>query len=315
MLDNFHILIMTPPKKYSPFYDVRRTIIVLRWALGFPLQAVDESYTEFKFVRWLEFLRFLVLSLLTLAYFVFWLLVLLIYDGNIESFEDVIKEACGKYSTSKIDIVFIISRPPSALAVSLFYILTFKYNITYLNIFCKRAKSVRSTIVENLNSKKEDKPNYCVSLKRSQKMIIYGQILNLTSCVLLGIFNYNIGIGVSHHSIYKKYRFNYEIILPLLIVLQSLFVIYGPIPCTVELLICEMIDGVSDIFKDWTELLNGITPSLPINQRPIMTNIATLMTNTAKIANDPALCDLEVAKPYVKNLNCTSCYSIENYLF
>ena len=96
---------MTDPRKYSPFYKIRRTLTVLRWMLGFPLQKKNEYYTEFKFISWLEWLRFTVMFLLPLSGLFFVLIVISIVDGNLDNFESEFYKSQELYTTSKTDSI------------------------------------------------------------------------------------------------------------------------------------------------------------------------------------------------------------------
>ena len=172
---------MKATKEYSPFYKIRRTLMLLRWTLGFPLRAKDNSYTEFRFVLWLECLRFLLLCLMSVLPVVFWLLVLLIVDGNLEHFKNLMKESNENYSTSKIDHVLTQQVwPISSGAISLSYLFLFKNNTHCINSFCNEVKVIKSKMAAMLiNMGEERKQTHCITIEKSEKLIIYGQILNL----------------------------------------------------------------------------------------------------------------------------------------
>ena len=80
---------MAAPRGDSPFYEIRRSLVLLRWMLGFPLQAKDESYTEFIFITWLECLRFFIMLLLTLAGNFYILGVIVVLDLSSDDVEDI----------------------------------------------------------------------------------------------------------------------------------------------------------------------------------------------------------------------------------
>ena len=47
----------------------------------------------------------------------------------------------------------------------------------------------------------------------------------------------------------------FSLVYPVLMVLETFILVFGPISCAVELIICQLINSVSDAFDDWIELL------------------------------------------------------------
>ena len=64
---------MNTERIYSPFYKIRRTLTFLRWTLGFPLQIQDDSYTDFRFVTWIESIRALTVFLILGFPYLYWI--------------------------------------------------------------------------------------------------------------------------------------------------------------------------------------------------------------------------------------------------
>ena len=246
-------------KEYSPFYKIRKTLVLLRWTLGFPLQEKDNSYTEFRFVLWLECLRFPLVCLMPLLGLLFWILVLLIVDGNLENLEILIKESSENYSTSKIDHVLTHQVwPISGAAISLSYIFLFKNNTHCINSFSNEVKVIKSKIASMLiNIGEERKQTHCITIEKSEKLIIYGQIFNLITSFLSGLWYYNLCMTLPKDHIFYRFGFNFQLVLPPIIAIQLFFVLFGPISCAVELLICQMINSLSDLFKDWKTILQS----------------------------------------------------------
>lgn len=243
-------------ENHSPFFRIRRTLIVLRWLLGLPLQIKTDSYTEFKFVKWLECLRLMLLINLHLLYFLSWVFILLMNDGNLKKFAEVMQESNNSYSSNLIDIAFCMSWPISVIILSCAYTLMFHYNSKKLSTFCQETVEIRANVSKLLNNNKRKKARFSFKMvENSKKLVVYGQLLNLITSFLFGLWNYNIFSTSSESSVFKQYGLSYQILLPPLIVIQSLFTVYSPISCTVEVIICQMVDVVADIFKDWRSLL------------------------------------------------------------
>ena len=250
---------MTTVKEYSPFYKIRRTLILLRWTFGFPFQAKDDSYTEFRFVVWLECLRLLVLCLLSTSFFVFWLFALLIVDGSLENLIVVIKSYCNSYATSKtIDFWLIFVWPLSAVMTPVVYVLFFKHNAKSISNFCKEATMIKSKINAAFIIKREEvKQARCITVEKSEKLIIYGQTFNAISSFLFGMWKYNTCKVLTEDNIHCHYGSISPILLPFMQAFQIFFICFGPMSCSVELVICQLINSLSGLFKDWTDTLQS----------------------------------------------------------
>ena len=132
---------------YSPLYKIRRTLKTLRWMLGFPLQIKCDSSLEFKFVTWLECIRFTALLLVFLANYFYWYIVLLIYDGNLNNWTNVEKESLDKYSASKVDQVSTFLWLIIVVIKSLAYVVVFKYCTKSINKCCKDMSDIKTKMV------------------------------------------------------------------------------------------------------------------------------------------------------------------------
>ena len=244
---------------YSPFYKIRKTLVLLRWTFGFPLQAKDESYTEFRFVSWLECLRFLVVCLMPVVCYVYWLIVLLVVDGNLQNLVNVYKESYAICSLNEIDQILLCLWNISAVVMSFSYLLLFKYNTRSINKFCDEVTNIKSKVTDTLfNEEEEARRTQCITIQSSEKLIIFGQIFNALTSLLYGIGNNNIK---EHHIennidiIRYPYGSNVQLVYPYMRTIQVFFSLFGPMSCAVELIICQMVNTVSDLFKDWETLL------------------------------------------------------------
>ena len=121
---------------HSPFYNIRKTLKFLRRVFGFPLQAKDDSFMEFRFVLWLECIRFLPLLLLPLStqiFFAIWYLttkrdLLLAIYNLVKIYRDM-------YSSNSLDVFLAMSWSLSGVILSFSCILIFKYNTQDINYF------------------------------------------------------------------------------------------------------------------------------------------------------------------------------------
>ena len=88
-------------------------------------------------------------------------------------------------------------------------------------------------------------------------MIITGQIFSFAISSLCGLACYNTFVQAPKGSILAQ--FGNEIIWPVTIMgtIQALFTLYGPVACAAELLICQMIHTLTEIFHDWEIFLKN----------------------------------------------------------
>jgi hypothetical protein len=94
---------MNDIKVFSPFYRIRRTLVLMRWTLGCPLKPKNDSFAEFKFVTWVEIIRLFFLILMLVICHLYWVVIFLSFDGNLEGLIDFYNDLYKYYSTSKLD--------------------------------------------------------------------------------------------------------------------------------------------------------------------------------------------------------------------
>jgi hypothetical protein len=92
-------------------------------------------------------------------------------------------------------------------------------------------------------------------LTNSEKLLLYGQILNLITTTLFTTW-YNIVTNKTNNGtiIYKTFL-GFEPFSMLVYFFQIFFTLFGPMSCTVEVLICEVIGVLSEMFEDWQGVL------------------------------------------------------------
>ena len=248
---------MTYPREYSPFYKIRRTLVVLRWMLGFPLQAKTASYTEFVFIFWLEWLRFFVMALMPFSGIIFLLIIILISDGNFDNLEKEFDRSQENYTTSKIDSIACFLWSLVIVPVTWFvYIVLFKRNIPSINEFCSGVSKIKSNMNAMLGKKDEEKkqPRFFTcrvgEVETSEKMLIYGQIINIVISCLFGCWAYI-------NSPFLRFGSHFVVIYACILAIQVLFMAFGPISAATEVTICQVITSLIDLFQEWKEILDN----------------------------------------------------------
>ena len=248
---------------HSPFYNIRKTLKFLRRILGFPLQAKDDSFVEFRFVLWLECIRFLPLLLLPLGsqiFLSFWYLttkrdLLLTIYNLVKLYRDM-------YSANSIDLFLAMSWSLSGVILSFSCILIFKYNTQNINNFLRDAAMIRRAIHDSFNvTPNIGKTKFFKNLAPSEKFIITGQIFSFLISFLYGIVHYNSFIQSPNDIVVEQFGIESSWPLTIMIAIQVLFTFYGPVACASELLICQMIHTLTEIFHDW-EIFLKTQPNL-----------------------------------------------------
>ena len=238
---------------HSPLYKTRHSLKVFRWTCGFPLQAKDSSYTSFRFVTWLETIRFIIAILflrLTYLYVFSWNL---IYDGGFSTFVRFYEDAFNTFSASKVDQIITVVWHSLVNFNMIAYIVIFKYNAKSISVYCKEISSVKSKIYSYLVEKTEQ--NSCCEIQAPEKTIIYQQIINVVASCLAGTWVYLFFFGTMSQEVITNYGNNFAGVYALLMGIETFFFAFGPISCAVELIICQLINSLSDVFDDWMKLL------------------------------------------------------------
>ena len=238
---------------HSPLYKTRHSLKVFRWTCGFPLQAKDSSYTSFRFVTWLETIRFIIVFLflrLTYLYVLSWNL---IYDGGFSTFIRFYEDAFNKFSGSKVDQITTVVWHCSVNVNMIAYIVMFKYSAKPISVYCKEISAVKSKIYCNLVEKTE--PNSCCEIQSPEKTIIYQQIINVIASCLAGTWIYIFFFATMHREAISNYGSKFAGGYAAFMGIETFFFAFGPLSCAVELIICQLINSLSDVFDVWTKLL------------------------------------------------------------
>ena len=246
---------MNTEKIYSPLYKTRQTLRFLRWTLGFPLQIKGDSYTEFRYVTGIESIRLLTVFLIFGSSYLFWIILHLIYEGNLNNFSNVLEEAFQGVSLSRVDQILSALVTIIVMVQSFSYLLCFKYNTEYISVFCKELCIVKSKVSE-ITRRKGRKNNHCCKLQNSEKTLLYGQLINLVVSVLFGIWCYLL-VQSNFNQIEFSVRYgpSFQVVYPILFAIQIFIILYGPLCCAAELVACQLINSLSGLFEDWIELM------------------------------------------------------------
>ena len=264
-------------KTYSPFFKVRKTLKFLRAILGFPLKPTDESLTEFSFITWLEIFRYSILYIFPVILHGYVIVVMMLaLDGDLgkrwATYKEYYKGIYNHYSTSKLDIVLVATWTLVIFIGMTIKLRFFHQNVGKINDFCNdfcMAKSRIDCLPKEHLSKQPD--GWSDKIEYSQLLVIIGQCFNFIATVLFGIWFYVVTMHISEEKIQrnileKKYPLldgMYAFWYVTLYMLQVSFTLFGPLPCGVELMICQVINEVAGLFDDWQKILRFTLKMFP----------------------------------------------------
>ena len=244
--------------------------MLFRFTFGFPLQENNEMLTGFKFVTWLECLRLLPLIILPLSGLLFFIILSIIH-GQFFSIKDVVNSSYETYSTNAIDIFLSLVWPFGSVILSMFQVMSFKDSAQHFNSFIQEVIEIKTMSNDGLTNPRNilSKKTFLSRERNSSKIVIYGQIFNSLVAFLFGVWFYNVLLRTSKQSIFQKFGYGYYWSFCLVFGISFFFSLYGPMACTVEYLICHLIDTITNLFRGWKSGLDHnqtSTQSNPLEQ-------------------------------------------------
>ena len=253
---------------YSPLYKTRHTLKILRWTCGFPLRTMDGSYTTFRFVTSIEVIRLIIVLLVLRTDYLYMIALFLIYDGNLSNVATFYEDAYNNFSASRTVQITMLIWQGFVIISLLASIIAFKRNAESIGLYCKEVSAVKSEM-NALLVRKDEKS--CCAIEGAEKTIIYQQTINLTASVLTGIWVYHFFVATMNTKLTVNLGNSFTMVYPVLTVFQTIYLVFGPLSCAVELIICQLINSLEGTFEEWIKLLrfNSDTDqadSIPNNQ-------------------------------------------------
>ena len=138
---------MSSSNKNSPLYKIRRHLQFLRWIGGFPIHPLDPSFSQFRFIPWLECIRFSIVILMFVLEHIYWLLMVTISEGNLNNYFSFYETNYNKFSASKVDQFTTIFVYITTILSAIVFLIVFKSNSTSISEFCKDAKKLKSLYI------------------------------------------------------------------------------------------------------------------------------------------------------------------------
>ena len=271
---------MSSTNSNSPLYKIRTTLKILRWTGGFPLQTLNSSFSQFVFIPWMEYARFAILIVMLVSEYIYWALVVLIYDGNIENLFSFYEESYDKFSSSKVDQFSTVFIYVTAITFNIMLLFVFKCNAFTMSQTCKDAQKLKSSLSSLLirNEEKRKPAIVCHEMEKSTKTILCAQSLNIASSILWGIWA-ALFLQIHYGSRMDVYGNSIRITYPFFHAFQASIIFFGPLVCSAELVARQIVDNLTDLFSQWEEVLKcGSNGSLKENtNNPQLNNSRSLV--------------------------------------
>ena len=232
----------------SPLYKLRRSLKILRCLLGFPLGVKDAGFTEFTFVPYVEFAKFIFVTLsicLTLSpNFV----VLVNVRNNATELEEM--QRFFKHSgLSSFDIYVAIMFIPINLISLLCHFLSFKNSCTKLSDLCQAIDKTKKQMLDfQIIQDTEQSLVTCdcyVETNNMRKITICNLACAIcqTFSSYFILFNCQFGEWLSLHE---------KILMIISYVVFMLRFGYPLMSATAEFIITTILNDITNVFEEWS---------------------------------------------------------------
>lgn len=253
--------------EFSPFYEIRSLLKLLRCTCGFPIQVKNETFTSFRFTPWLESVRFSSLIVFHLLDFLYLTILVLLCEGDFNQLFALYAVNYDNLMRSKIDQLSSAFFYVISIKSTIIYFLVFKSSVDSISDLCKEMSKAKAMLKTNTDARKMDNLfcTKCNEITNSTKTVMYGQILSLLTSVVWALWCFNYFQSLADLDVFVRYGAMVHIVYPILFFIQHLFNFYGPMACTAELIIGQIVDSISKLFSDWEEKFSHSLGSIDDN--------------------------------------------------
>ena len=86
------------------------------------------------------------------------------------------------------------------------------------------------------------------------KILLLGQLINLIASMFCGVYMF-LFIEELYDKLFYTYGYSIQVIYPLVFTINVFCGLFSPISCAAELVVCQIINSLTDLFGDWMEIL------------------------------------------------------------
>ena len=91
-------------------------------------------------------------------------------------------------------------------------------------------------------------------MEKATKNILYGLIISLIATICGGLWVILV-IEAKYENVFYLYGHGIQVIYPCVYIICLFYGLLSPISCAAELVICQLINGLTDLFEEWIDLL------------------------------------------------------------
>ena len=238
--------------QFSPFYKVRKLLLVLRWCLGFPLKFKDGTYSVMYFSPCLEYGRyfaFLTCFIVSISFIIFevWKL------NDLKSFLEAYHHYFRSIGFTAYDSIAFHTTYYMSILSTTFYLLAFRNNVSSINKICLRLttvkKSLHQLMVQNRISKNKSR---CVN---SIRQIISGIMITVLVHASQVVGTYTLDYRVLTTSTTSKIE---KFLISMALIICHLCWTYPSIAMSADFVTCHLLNEIENCFKNWNNIFKRI---------------------------------------------------------
>ena len=243
-----------PEHQFSPFYRVRRILIILRLCFGFPLTSRNVAVTEMSFqpckeyTRYVAFLSFFIASI---SFVMFKIKEL----KNLESYVETFHHYFEGIGFTVYDSIMFHSTPYLNMISTVFYLYAFRNNFVKINKICTKLTVINKSLNQLMN--KNGIPSKGFVREKSMRVIILGIIFSIliqSTHVAIWSFALENGVlGSSTTSIWEKY------LVSIAFVIYNICWTYPCIAMSADFIAYHILNEIKHCFENWNRIFKHVT--------------------------------------------------------
>ena len=195
--------------------------------------------------------------------YLYLIIIVLIFDGNLDNFFAFYEEGYNSYSSSLIDQLSVVFMSISFYLSSLAFLFVFKCNAKSISDLCKDVQKLKYELAfKSIKLKEEQKPlKYFYVMEKSTRTMVYGQFFNLVASISWAIWT--VCFYESNDEKFLHYGDSLRIVYPILVVMLTSLCLFGPMTCSAELVVGQIINSITDLFSQWNSILKCGVKAFP----------------------------------------------------
>ena len=242
-----------PEYQFSPFYRVRRILMILRLCFGFPLTSRNVAFSEMSFKPCKEYTRYV-------AFFSFFIVSISFVMfktkelNNLESYVDTFHHYFEGIGFTVYDSIMFHSTPYLNMISTIFYLYAFKNNFVKINKICTKLTVMNKSLNQLMNE--NGIPTKRTVHEKSTRVIVLGITFSiLIQCTHVAIWSLALENGVlgsSATSMFEKY------LVSIAFVIYNLCWTYPTIAMSADFIAYHILNEIKHCFESWNRIFKHV---------------------------------------------------------